>query len=171
MEFCPEFVSLAFDLLWVKYGVGKKSSPRMPIIIGFVAVLIMCLYLLCHVAGPSSSLVCANTHSPEPSTHHSYMTSLRWSVGELAIPKMSRKLGPNHYRNGSWDCLEGQPINQAKMLRQYNCCVPGCTNSLPCSAAVVLLGIFACPVPPNDPKCLCVADSDPRFPLIFVMAN
>ena len=32
-------------------------------------------------------------------------------------------------------------------------------------------GIVACPVPPNNPKCLCVADSDPRFPLVLVMPN
>ena len=59
---------------------------------------------------------------------------------ELAIAKLSGKLGPNQYCNGAWDRLEGQDsidqsINQAKMPRQYNCCVPGCTNSHNCSAA------------------------------------
>ena len=44
------------------------------------------------------------------------------------------------------------------MPRQlYNYCVPGCNRS----GAAFLLGISACPVPPNDPKRLCVADSDP----------
>ena len=90
----------------------------------------------------------------------------------LAIAKTSGKLGPNHYRNGAWDRLEGQDsinqsINQAKMSSQYNCCVPGCTNSHNCSGVAFLLGICACPVPPNDPKCLCVADSDPQVPTSF----
>ena len=43
------------------------------------------------------------------------------------------------------------------MPREYNCCVPGCTNSHNCTGAAFLL------VPPNDPKCLCVADSDPTI--------
>ena len=52
---------------------------------------------------------------------------------------------------------------QAKMPRQYNCCVAGCTNSHNCSVAAFLLCICTCLVPPNDPKCLCVRDCDPVF--------
>ena len=68
-------------------------------------------------------------------------TGMNVSQTQLAITKTSGKLGPNHYRNGAWDRLEGQDsINQAskqaKMQRQYNCCVPGCTN---CSGAAFLL--------------------------------
>ena len=87
-------------------------------------------------------------------------------ISQLDISKTSGKLGPNHYRNGARDRFEGQDsinqsINQAKMPRKYNCCVPGCTNSHNCNGAALLLGISVCPVPPNDPKCLFVADSDP----------
>ena len=89
-------------------------------------------------------------------------TGMNISQTQLAITKTSSKLGPNHYRNGAWDRLEGQDsINQAskqaKMQRQYNCCVLAAQT-----ATIVVVGhFFACPVPPNDPKCLCVADSDP----------
>ena len=54
-----------------------------------------------------------------------------------------------------------QARKPAKMPWQYNCCVPGCTNSHNCRGAAFLLGIFACLVSPNDPKCLCVDHSDP----------
>ena len=52
-------------------------------------------------------------------------------------------------------------IKQKSQRQLYNCCVPGCTNSHNRSGAAFLRRIFAYPVPPNDPKCLCVADSDP----------
>ena len=43
---------------------------------------------------------------------------------------------------------------QAKIPRQYNCCVPGCRSSHNYSG----VAFFACPVPPNDSKYFCVAD-------------
>ena len=65
-------------------------------------------------------------------------------------------------RKEAWDRLEGQfERGQANMPHHYNCCVPGCTNNHNCSDAAFLLGIFACPVPANDPKCLRGTDSDP----------
>ena len=64
-----------------------------------------------------------------------------------------------------------QSIHQSSKstAAEYNCCVPGCTNNHNCSGAAFLLGVFACPVPPNDPKGLCWFR--PTFPLILVMAN
>ena len=71
---------------------------------------------------------------------------------------------PLRNRAGSWVrintagalgvvCRDTIERGQAKLPRQYNCCVPGCTNSHSCRGAAFLLGIFTCPVPPNDPEC------------------
>ena len=85
------------------------------------------------------------------------------SLGVKGLIKTSRDLGSHQYRNGAWDHLEGQDSSKDKQ----KCCGstiamwPGCTNSHYCSGVAYLLGIFACSVPPNDPKCLCVAGSDP----------
>ena len=76
----------------------------------------------------------------------------------MAIIKTNEKLGPNQFRRGAWDRLEGQ--EHAKIPQQYNCCVPGSTNSHKCSRAA-FWHFCACPVPPNDPKCLCGTDFDP----------
>ena len=76
----------------------------------------------------------------------SVLLSRRAGHSVMAITKTSGKLGTNHYRKGVWDRLEGQDsinrsINKVKMPRQYNCCVPGCTNSHNCCDAAFLLKI------------------------------
>ena len=50
---------------------------------------------------------------------------MRVQVGYVDT-KTSGKLGPNQYRKGPRDRLEGQ---EKRYTHHYNCCVPGCTNS------------------------------------------
>ena len=90
----------------------------------------------------------------------------------LGITKTSGKLGQNHYCNGAWDRLKGQDsinqfINQAQMLQQYNCCVPGCTKSHNCSGAAFLLVLSFQTIP----SALALLIPTLRFPLVLVMAN
>ena len=66
---------------------------------------------------------------------------------EVAITKASGKLGPNHYRDGAGDRLEGQ---DAKGPHQYNCCLLSWLHK-----QWLLL------IPPNNPKSLRITDSDP----------
>ena len=51
--------------------------------------------------------------------------------------------------------------NASKNAAAVQLLCTGCTNSHNCSGVTFLLGIFTCLVPPNNPKCPCVADSDP----------
>ena len=61
-----------------------------------------------------------------------------------------------------------QPIHQS---RKNAAAVHGSAVYLAAQTdAAFLLGVLACPVPPNDPKCLCVAYSDP-VPIVLVMVN
>ena len=57
------------------------------------------------------------------------------------------------------------------MLRHYNCCVPGCTNSHNWSGAPFLLCIVTCLVPPNESQMTLQFWFWPSFSLVLVMAN
>ena len=83
------------------------------------------------------------------------------NISDWPLPRRAGSWGESipPWRLGSFRGT-GFERGQAKMQRQYNCRLPGCTNSHNGSGAACLLGISACPVPPNDPKCLCVADSN-----------
>ena len=121
-----------------------------------------CKFWFCNLARVGLSCECRLARALKPKAS----TFMAWKRGDgnWPLPK----------RAGSWVRIttamalgivwRWDSINQSskkKMPRQYNCCAPGCTNSHNCSVAAFLLAIFACPVSPNDPKRLCVADPDP----------
>ena len=74
-----------------------------------------------------------------------------WAIGHY-----QNELGSNHYRNSAPDRLEGQDsinqsINQSNKQKFRGSSIA--MKLAAQTATTFLFGIFACPLPPNDPKC------------------
>ena len=129
----------------------------------FYVVLIRIMVSYCNDFVPRTScrVWCECVNALLPCGHlHSESAAIEQN-DELAITKTSGELGASHHCNGAWDRLEGQDSSEDKRkcrgsrIAVYLAAQTATTAVMRhlCSAFLFL--------PPNDPKRLCVPDSNP----------